>query len=525
MYDLLIRDGLIVDGTGNPWFRGDIAIEGDSIGALGRVKGAARRVIDAEGLIVTPGFIDAHSHSDLMLISEPTALPKLMQGITTEIIGQDGLGEAPIRDDILDEWRRYLSGLNGDPDIEWSWRSFDEYLLRLEKAEPAVNVASLVGHGNLRMMAMGMEARPPSRDEMEGMKRLLGEALNSGALGVSTGLIYPPCTYASTEELIELGRVVARYGGIFVAHIRDEGHRLLDALREMIEVGRRSGAPIHISHLKASGRRNWGKISEALRLLRAARSVGVDITFDQYPYTAGSTFLSSILPAWAHEGGASKMMERLRDPETRLRIIEDMKLKSRIREWSWEELLITSMGPGDKGLEGKNLWEIAEERGEDPHEVVLDLILEGENAVTMAVFTMSEEDVKNAMKSPLGMFCTDGILLGKPHPRAYGSFPRVLGRYVRELGVITLEEAVRKMTSAPARRLGLWDRGILRPGFKADMVILDPERIIDKATYDDPKRYSEGIEYVIVNGVLAVEDGEPTGARAGRVLRRSMMPR
>jgi N-acyl-D-amino-acid deacylase len=520
MYDLIIKGGAIIDGSGNPWFRGDIAVQGGRIKALGHVGGSADRVIDARGLIVAPGFIDVHSHSDLMLIAEPYALPKLMQGITTEIVGQDGLGEAPIRADIIEEWRRYLAGLNGDPDIEWSWRSFGEYLNRLDEAEPAVNVAALVGHGNLRLLTVGMEDRSPTGGEMEEMRRLLREALEAGALGLSTGLIYPPCSYAETEELIELGRLLAEHGGVFVAHIRDEGDRLLQSLREMIEVGRRSGAPIHISHLKASGRRNWGKVKDALMLLEGAREGGIDITFDQYPYTAGSSFLSSLLPAWAHEGGASKMMERLREPETRRRIMEDMRQRGRSRGWDWGRLLISSMGPGERSLEGRSLRGIADERHRDPLEVVLDLILEGLNAVTMVSFTMSKADVETAMRSPLGMFCTDGILLGKPHPRAYGSFPRVIAHYVRERRVLTLEEAVKKMTSVPARRFSLWDRGLLRPGFEADIVLFDPEEIRDKATYEAPLEYPEGISYVIVNGEVAVEGGEPTGIRVGRVLRR-----
>jgi len=524
MLDLVIKDGRVMDGACNPWFRADIAVIQGRIAAIGMLDADAETVIDAEGLVVAPGFIDTHSHSDLMLMAEPEARQKIMQGITTEVVGQDGLGEAPLRDDVVDDWRRYLSGLNGDPDIDWDWRSFADYLDKLEAAGPATNVASLVGHGNLRLLTMGMEDRTPTTPEIEEMKGLLAEAMQQGAFGLSTGLIYPPCVYADTYELVELCKVAADYGGIFVVHMRNEGARLLESIDEVVAVGKGAGVPVHISHFKASGERNWGKVVDALRMLEQARMEGVELTVDQYPYVAGSTFLSSLLPVWAHEGGTERMLERLQNQETRTRMVADMREDERGGGRGWGNILVTSVSTeGNKRFEGKSIEEIAEARSQSPLDAVFDLILEEENAVSMVSFSMSEEDIRTVMRSPLQMVCTDGLVLGKPHPRAYGSFPRVLGRYVRE-GVLDLQEAVRKMTSLPAQTFGFHDRGLLRPGMCADIIIFDPDTVIDNATYQDPIQFPEGIEYVVVNGVVTVDGGDNTGARAGQVLRHRTAP-
>jgi len=525
MFDLVICGGKILDGTGNPWYLANVAVARGKIVSIGRNVSKAERIIDAEGLMVGPGFIDTHSHSDLMLMAEPEAKQKIMQGITTEIIGQDGLGEAPIRDGLVEDWRKYLSGLNGDPDVDWRWRSFSDYLDRLEEARPATNVVSLVGHGNLRLLAMGMEDRPPSSKELNEMKELLAGAMKEGAFGLSTGLIYSPCAYADTEELIELCRVSSHYGGIFVVHMRNEGPRLLESIEEVASIGREACIPVHISHFKASGEQNWGKVIKALEMLEQARSEGIDVTVDQYPYVAGSTFLSSLLPVWAHAGGTSRLLERLGDSAAREKIASYMKGEGWNRDWglSWDNVLVTSVRTeGNKRFEGKSVEEIAVARRQSPLEVVFDLILEEENAVTMVVFSMSEDDVRIVMRSPLQMICTDGIVLGKPHPRAYGSFARVLGRYVRD-GVIRLEEAVRKMTSLPAQNFGILDRGILRPGLWADITIFDSETVIDMGTYKDPAQFPKGIKYVIVNGEMAVDDGDYSFTRAGRVLRHQVL--
>jgi len=516
-FDLVIRNAKIIDGSGNPWYKADIGVADERIATIGRIEDG-RHVIDAEGLAAAPGFIDTHSHSDLMLIAEPEAKQKTMQGITTEIVGQDGLGEAPISDETLGDWRRYLAGLNGDPDIEWSWREFGEYLDALDKAETSTNVASLVGHGNLRLLAMGMENRAPTQTELSTMKRLLSESMEAGGFGLSTGLIYPPCVYADSVELTELCSVAARHNGIFVVHMRNEGDGLFDSIDDVAKIGRDAGIRVHVSHFKVSGSGNWGKAEEAIAMIKAHRREGVEFTVDQYPYIAGSTFLSSLLPISAHEGGAKRMLARLRDPSERAQI-RGLIAESRGLDWGWHNILVTSVNTEkNKPHEGLNLREIAERRGEDPVETLFNIVLEEENAVTMVSFNMSEEDVHTIMESPFQMACTDGIVLGKPHPRAYGSFPRILGRYVKE-GVIRLEDAIRKMTSLPAQTFGIRDRGLLKQGMHADITIFDPDKVIDKATYQDPIQFPEGIEYVIVNGTVTVENGVHTGKRAGKVLK------
>ena len=516
-FDLVIRNAKIIDGSSNPWYKSDISVTDERIAKIGRIDDG-RHVIDAEGLVAAPGFIDTHSHSDLMLIAEPEAKQKTMQGITTEVVGQDGLGEAPISDDTLEDWRRYLAGLNGDPEINWSWRSFGEYLDALDEAGTSINVAALVGHGNLRLLAMGLENRAPTISELAKMKAILSDSLKAGGFGLSTGLIYPPCVYAETAELTGLCRVTADHGGIFVVHMRNEGDMLLESIDEVASIGKDSGVHVHVSHFKASGEKNWGKVEDALVKIEAYRSEGIEFTVDQYPYIAGSTFLSSLLPVSAHEGGTDRMLARLRDPKERKRMKAQI-AESRGLDWGWNNILITSVKTkGNKPHEGLDLGEIARRRGEEPVEALFNVILEEENAVTMVSFSMSEEDVRTVMKSPLQMVCTDGIVLGKPHPRAYGSFPRILGRYVKE-GVISLENAIRKMTSLPAQTLGIRDRGLLKPGMYADITIFDPDKVIDRATYQDPIQFPEGIEYVIVNGTVTVEKGVHTGKRAGRVLK------
>ena len=516
-FDLVIRNAKIIDGSGNPWYNADIGIADERIAKIGRIDDG-RYILDAEGLVAAPGFIDTHSHSDLMLIAEPEAKQKTMQGITTEVVGQDGLGEAPISDEALDGWRRYLSGLNGDPEIEWSWREFGEYLDALDKAETSTNVASLVGHGNLRLLAMGMENRAPTQTELATMKELLSESMEAGGFGLSTGLIYPPCVYADSAELTELCSVATGYGGIFVVHMRNEGDSLFASIDEVAKIGRDAGIHVHVSHFKASGSQNWGKAGEAIAKVEAYRRDGVEFTVDQYPYIAGSTFLSSLLPISAHEGGTDQMLARLRDPSEREQIRE-LIAESRGLDWGWHSILITSVKTEkNKPHEGLNLREIADRRGEDPVETLFNIIQEEENAATMVSFSMSEEDVRTIMESPFQMACTDGIVLGKPHPRAYGSFPRILGRYVKE-GVIRLEDAIRKMTSLPAQTFGISDRGLLKPGMHADITIFDPDKVIDKATYKDPIQFPDGIEYVIVNGTVTVENGVHTGKRAGKVLK------
>ena len=518
MFDVILRGGRVVDGTGNPWFRGDVAVKDGRIAEVGRVIGDAEIVIRLECEIVAPGFIDTHSHSDLLLLSEPLAEAKIMQGVTTEIVGQDGLGEAPIKEADVVEWRRYLAGLNRDPDIEWTWRTMGEYLSALEEARPSINVASLVGHGNLRLAAMGMDDRRPDTEEFAEMKRLLAESLRDGAVGLSTGLIYAPCIYADTAELIELCRVTAAHGGVFVVHMRNEGDTLLGSIDEVVGVGEASGVHVHVSHFKVSGEANWGNSVHSLERLEEAKARGVQVSFDQYPYTAGSTFLSSLLPAWVHAGGVERLLGRLSDPDIRQRIRQEY-TAGMSRTPRWDRLLVTNLQTEENMVhEGKTMKEIVGARGQTEVDALMDIVLEERNATSMISFTMDEEDVTRIMAHPLGTVCTDGLLLGKPHPRAYGAFPRVLGKYVRE-GVLRLEDTVRRVTSHPAQIHDLKDKGLIKTGYAADITVFDPKTIEDLSTYKEPRRHPRGITHVMVNGVLTVEDGQHTGARAGRVHR------
>ena len=533
----MIKDARIIDGAGGPWIWGDIAIEGDTIKAMGRLGDVeAERVIEAEGLAAAPGFIDPHSHADTVAPVFPELESLVMQGITTVIAGNCGSSLAPVNPELREmmerEVRRWLPP---ELEIKITWTTFDEYLTEMEGRRYGVNMAHLVGHGSIRAAAMGYEARDPTAEELEKMRRLTAEAMEAGAYGLSTGLIYPPGCYAKTEEIIELAKVVAKYGGIYASHIRGEGKTLLEAVREAIRIGEEARIPVEISHHKAASKRVWGKSVETLKMMEEARKRGVDVTCDQYPYRAGATSLATLLPPWAHEGGMEKLLERLKDPELRERMRRDIEKglpgwENFVEELGWENIYISHVQTEkNKVVEGKNLVEVKDIRG-DPDEFtsVVNLLLEEDGAVGMIIFAMDEEDVQRIMRHPLQMFGTDALAAsprgpmshGKPHPRYYGTYPRVLGRYVRELGVLTLQEAVRKMTSAPAQRFGLWDRGLIRPGFKADIVLFDPDRVIDKATFENPHQFPEGIEYVIVNGVVEVEGGRLTGELGGRILRK-----
>jgi N-acyl-D-amino-acid deacylase len=517
--NLVIKNAKIVDGSGNPWYKSDIGIYNEKIVKIGKIKDGIN-VIDAQGFVACPGFIDTHSHSDLMIMVEPAANQKIMQGITTELVGQDGLGEAPISDETIEDWRIYLAGLNGNPNIDWNWRNLNGYLKALENAKPATNIASLVGHGNIRLLSMGMENRAPTKNELAEMKRLLAQSMEMGAFGLSTGLIYPPCVYADSFELTELCKVSEHYGGIFVVHMRNEGNMLFQSIEEVAKIGQDSEVHVHISHFKVSGSNNWGKALEALEKVESYHKKGISITIDQYPYVAGSTFLSSLLPTSAHEGGTKRMLERLRNKKEREQV-RNLITESRGLNWGWHNILVTSVNtPENKLYEGLNLKEISEIRGEDTVETLFNIILEEKNAVTMVSFNMSEEDVLDIMRSPFQMVCTDGIVIGKPHPRAFGSFPRILGRYVK-VGTLRLEDAIRKMTSLPAETLRIRDRGLIKPGMYADITIFNPKTIIDMGTYTDPIQYPKGIEYVIVNGTLTVDNGSHTGNHNGKVLKHS----
>ncbi len=522
-FDMLILNGRVVDGTGNPWFRADIGIKAGRIVKIGSLASAsANKIIDARNLIVSPGFIDIHSHSDFALIKDPKAESKIMQGVTTEVIGNCGLSTAPIRENTRGLLEKYLEPIRFK--VKLNWFTIGEYLNQLEKQGIGLNVATLVGHGTIRIAVMGFDNRLPTKEELDDMKLLVSQSMEDGAFGMSSGLIYPPGCYSNTRELIELCKVVGKYGGIYTTHIRDEEDALIESVKEAIEIGKLSGIPVHISHHKAAGRANWGKVKETLNLMDEAREKGIDVTCDQYPYAASCTFLSTVIPIWAHEGGTGKLIARLKDPEIRRRLAKE--IEEGIPEW--DKIMIVSVSSEkNKNFEGKTIAEISEAVGKNPADVTFDLLIEEEATVMAVFFEMCEEDVCTVMKHPVTMIGSDGLavtpsgILGevKQHPRSYGTFPRVLGKYVREERVLTLEEAIRKMTSFPAQRLGFRDRGLIREGFWADITIFDPSEIVDKATYTDPHQFPEGIKYVIVNGELVVEDGKHTGTLAGKVLR------
>jgi N-acyl-D-amino-acid deacylase len=528
MYDIIIRGGMIVDGSGNPWYRADVSIKDGKIACIKRdlTDAEAETIISAEGLTIAPGFIDMHSHSDIMLFASPTADEKVRQGVTTELLGQDGIGVAPISDQNLTNWRKVLSGLAGDPDIDWSWRSFASYLDALDKVRTSTNPVVLATQGAIRQEVMGLDNRRADADELGRMKQLTAECMEAGAVGLSLGLIYLPCFYASRKELVEVYKTCAEFNGFMVVHIRNEAELAEEAMQEVIDISKEAGVPLHISHFKTAGRTNWHKTDRMIAMAEQARTGGLEVTFDQYPYIAGSTMFFAILPQWALEGGATSMLQRLQDNELREKIRHDIThgipgWQNMARDTGWEGVMITAVKTEtNKVFEGMYLSEIAQRLGKDPVDAAMDLLLEEDAAVGMATFAQSEENVRRILKHDFQMPCTDGLLGGKPHPRVYGTFPRILGKYVREEKIITLPQAIRKMTSLPAQRLGLKDRGLIREGMAADITVFNAETVIDKATYAEPRQYPEGIEYVLVNGQAVVSGRKHTGSRPGHVLRR-----
>jgi N-acyl-D-amino-acid deacylase len=529
-YDLLIKNGRVVDGTGAPWYAADVAVKGDRIARVGRLNdAAAKRVIDAKGLVVAPGFIDMLGQSEDYLLVDPRAMSKIMQGVTTEVTGE-GESIAPLNDALVKERGEYFKRY----DVTVDWRTLDDYFKRLERQGAAINLATFVGATQLREHVVGYHDRAPTPAEMEQMKRLAAEAMEDGALGLSTSLQYVPARFAKTEELIELAKVAARYGGIYITHQRSEADAIVPSLDEVFTIAERARIPAEIWHLKVSGKNNWGRMPEVLRLIEAARERGLDITANQYPYVAASTALTACLPPWALEGGTEQMLARLKESAARARIKKDV----RAERGDWENIFAGSGGgkgvmiasTGDKGLqryEGKRISEIAAEQKKDELDAVLDFILADRARTGAIYFVMDEDDVRAALAarwvavgSDNGARATDGPLAGgKSHPRGYGTFPRVLGRYVREEKLLTLEDAVHKMTWRAAARVGLLDRGQINEGMMADITVFDPEKVIDRATFEDPNQYPEGISYVIVNGAVAVDGGKFTGKLAGRPLR------
>src|SRR5262245_3582368 len=531
-WSLLIRGGTVVDGSGSPGQAADVAIEGERIAAVGPgLSGQAERVIDVAGKMVSPGFIDMHSHSDLFYFACPSAESKIRQGVTTEVVGMCSFSQAPLSQGREDAVRGWAGGIVGsDIYLDLRWQTFEQYLDALRTIRPSVNVVHLVGHGALRIAAMAGEARPAGADDLKAMQRLLGEALDAGAFGFSTGLVYAPSAYSDTEELIALAKSMAPRGGYYFSHIRGESSMLLDSITEAIRIGEESGVGVQISHVKASGKENWPKIDAALRLFETARARGVDVLGDVYPYNAGSTKLDNMMPAWAHDGGLSKLLERLADRATRRRIVEECLIDG--ERWGtvsqggigFDQVFIASCRRRE--LEGLNLAQIARQSGMSPAETLMNLLLEEKCTVGMVSFSQSIENVAKVLAHPLLMIGSDSIPLfegegdrpGKPHPRTYGTFPRVLGEYARERRLFPLETAVHKMTGMSAARLRLRDRGLVREGYAADLAIFDPASVRDESTFADPHRYPSGIPYVVVNGAVVVDGGRMNPLGTGRVL-------
>jgi N-acyl-D-amino-acid deacylase len=533
MLDLLIKGGRIVDGTGNLWFRGDVGVSDGQIVAVGwNLPAHAERVIEANDLIVAPGFIDIHSHSDYSLLIDGRATSKIMQGVTTECNGNCGVSAAP-----APGYEPYYGPL--DPStttgLVCDWESYDEYQARLARQGVAVNTGGLIGHGNIRHAVMKYEDRPPTPSEMNEMKRLIAEAMEQGAFGMSSGLMYTPGSYATTEELVELCKVVASYGGIYTSHIRGMNETMVEAVAEAIDIGRRSGAPAHISHLNPAPPM-FGLTVQLLQMIDEARAEGIDVTTDVMPYTIGSTALKAMCPPWAEEGGVEKFLERLKDPVQREKIKEDTLTygsvsggsckRVLIKQGRWDVIWLVS-AEENTDLVGKSFAEIADIRGQDPFDAMLDVLWEENANCQMRAEDKDPEDIERVLRYPYAGVQSDGFAVvpegvlgrGRHHPRLYGTFPRLLGYYVRERKVLRLEEAVRKVTSFPAQRFGVRDRGQIREGTWADLVIFDDAQIIDRSTFEDPYQYPDGIEWVIVNGQVTVERGEYHPCLAGQTLR------
>jgi dihydroorotase/N-acyl-D-amino-acid deacylase len=529
-YDLIIKNGRVIDGSGRPAFSADVAINSDRIVRVGNLGGArAKRTIDARGQIVAPGFIDMLGQSEQFLLIDPRAMSKVMMGVTTEITGE-GESIAPLNDRILKEQEDF----NRRYKLTVDWRTIGEYFSRLEKQGAGVNLGTFVGATQIREYVIGYDDRRPTPAELEQMRKLVADAMKDGALGVSTSLQYVPARFAKTDEIVELAKVAHQYGGIYITHQRSEANAIDDSMKEVFEIARRAHIPAEIWHFKTAYKKNWGRMPEMLRRIEAARRQGLKITADVYPYVAGSTSLSACLPPWALEGGTDRMVARLKDTQTRARIKRDITTDAK----DWENIYLGSGGPSGiliasvvnrelEGWQGKRLSEVASTQNKDPLDALLDFIIADHGQTGAIFFMMQESDMEAALKSPLVSICTDngaratdGPLAGsKSHPRGWGSYPRILGHYVRDQHLMTPEFAIHKMTGLPASNLGLKQRGLLREGYFADITIFDPKTVIDRATFEEPNQYPVGINFVIVNGQIEVDSGKRTPALAGRVLR------
>ncbi|GKX57401.1 aminoacylase [Leminorella grimontii] len=527
MIDILIKNVMVVDGTGAPAYRGSVGVVGDKIVHADGTE-AAKTVIEGEGLYVSPGFIDAHSHGDLILGDECARLCKTSQGVTTEIGGQCGLSAAPVTPEHLALVQGQLSvGALAFPEDMQSWTNYRRYLHYADAAPKTANIKSYVGHSTLRIAVMGFDNREPTEQEMETMKGLLKEAMENGAAGFSTGLIYTPCCYATTDEIVELAKVIKPYGGIYASHMRNESYDSVKAVEETIEIGRRAGVPVFISHHKILGKANWGLQKQTLAVIQKAIDEGVQVTCDQYPYPRNMTHLNACVPPWHFTEGVAKMAERLESPAMREKIRREMEdPKSEydnyyINAGGWEGVFVSS-SPNTPGVVGKTVAEYAAELGQDPFETFFDIMVENKGVSSAVYSSMCDEDVFEIAQFPHTVVGSDGLtraLDEKGHPRAYGTCPRAICYYHKENGVMTLEEVIRKMTSMPAARLGMPTKGVIKDGNDADLVVFNYEKLQDKATYTHSNELSDGIEYVIVNGGIVYRDKKLTGVHSGRVLR------
>ncbi|MGQ9515727.1 MAG: N-acyl-D-amino-acid deacylase family protein [Anaerolineae bacterium] len=530
MFDILIRRAVIVDGSGRPAFPGDVGVRDGRIKAVGNLADApAVQALDAQGLYLAPGFIDMHSHSDLSLLQDPRGQSKVRQGVTTELIGQCGLSPFPLAGRYPAIPRAAMESAYTAVVEEVDWHDLAGYAQRLERQGIALNVAPLVGHGVVRAVVMGYEDRPPTSDELEAMRRLVAEAMEQGAFGLSTGLTLSPGCFAGTDEIVALAKTAAAYSGIYDTHGRFWAGWHFRGAEEAVEIGRRAGIRVQIAHLALIDPRHWGEAAELAGILERASAGGVDVTFDVYPYVAAGSMLSEFLPEWVQEGGTAAMLACLRHPATRARLLAELEQGwFRGLPWAWDKIIVASPGSlGDPAWAGRSVQELADAWRVDPKEAFLRLIDETEDGVSAVMFNRTEEDMQFFLQHPLGLVGSDGCAIAadgplshvKVHPRYYGTFPRVLGHYVRERGLMPVEEAVAKMSGRPAARLGLTDRGLIRPGYIADLVLFDMGSVHDRATFEQPHQYPDGVPYVMVNGQWVVYAGEHTGALPGRVLR------
>jgi len=529
-FDLVIINGRIIDGTGSPWYSGDVGVREGKIVAIGNLKDASRtRTIDARGMVVAPGFIDMLGQSELTILVDPRLPSKIYQGITTEITGEGG-SAAPLNNAIIQADGAVYAHYHITPD----WKTLGQYFARLEKQGMGINLATYVGATQVRRMVLGDDDKQPTPAQLEQMKEMVRQAMQEGAVGLSTSLEYAPAPYAKTEELIALASEAGKFGGIYATHMRNESDAVLPAIDEALRIGREARLPVEIWHIKVAGKHNWGRMPEVVAKISAARAAGMDITADTYAYPAWFNGMSAFIPPWAHDGGDAKLVERLKDPVTRARIRKDLLTPSSDWDDEWQEipgpeavLIGVVQNPKLLPLQGKRLSEIAKLWGKDPMDALFDLLIEDNAFTEVAVFGMSEPDVALALQQPWVSIDNDSSgtspegILGQehPHPRAYGTFPRILRKYVREEKKLTLEEAIRKFSALPAQRMRLTDRGVLKAGMWADVVIFDPATVRDVATFENPNRLSEGMQYVLVNGVPVIDEGKMTGALPGKVLR------